>query len=102
MLLPLLFAAQSLQAQNISTVAGNGADSYSGDGGPATTAQISSPYGLAVDGSSNIYFSDVNNNRIRKINASGIMSNFAGDGVYNYSGDGGPAALLRKCRIRLM
>ena len=52
---------------NISTVAGTGTPGYNGDGCRATTAQLSSPYGVAVDGSGNVYIADGNNNRIRKI-----------------------------------
>ena len=76
----------------ISTIAGTGTQGYSGDDGPATSAQISAPYGIAVDTSGNVYFSDENNNRIRKVTASsGVISTIAGTGVQGYSGDGGPA-----------
>jgi sugar lactone lactonase YvrE len=76
----------------ISTVAGNGAMGYSGDGGPATSASLFAPVGVAVDGAGNIYISDMSNNRIRKVTAStGIISTVAGNGTFGYSGDGGPA-----------
>ena len=74
----------------ISTVAGNGTRGYSGDGGPATIAELYMPTGVAVDVAGNIYFAD--NQRIRKVTAStGIITTVAGSGVQGYSGDGGPA-----------
>ena len=75
----------------ISTFAGNGSRGYSGDGGPATTAQISDPTGVAVDPAGNVYFTDYHNNRIRKVTAAGIISTVGGNGSYEYAGDGGPA-----------
>ena len=75
----------------ISTVAGTGTRGYSGDGGPATIAELYMPTGVAVDVTGNIYFAD--NQRIRKVTAStGIITTVAGSGVQGYSGDGGPAA----------
>src|SRR5690606_17685323 len=55
----------------VSTIAGNGTGSFSGDGGPATSATLNSPAGLAIDSDGNIYFADVENQRIRKIEGSG-------------------------------
>jgi YVTN family beta-propeller protein len=76
----------------ITTVAGTGVQGYSGDNGPATSAQLHYPYGVAVDASGNIYIADGSNHRIRKLNAStGIISTVAGTGVGGYSGDNGPA-----------
>jgi hypothetical protein len=76
----------------ISTVAGNGTAGYSGDGGPATSAEMNSPYDVAVDTSGNIYISDGGNYRIRKVTAStGIITTVVGTGAWGYSGDGGPA-----------
>jgi len=76
----------------ISTVAGNGARGYSGDGGKATSAKLSSPFGVAIDSSGNIYIADVGNYRIRKVTVStGFISTVAGNGTQGYSGDGGPA-----------
>ena len=75
----------------ISTVAGDGTRGYGGDGGPATAAQLSSPYGVALDGAGNLYIADTRNDRIRKVDASGAISTVAGDGTQGYSGDGGPA-----------
>ncbi len=75
----------------ISTFAGNGVRSYSGDGGPATAAELSYPYQIFIDTVGNILFADEGNNRIRKIDSLGIISTIAGNGIYGYSGDGGPA-----------
>ncbi len=75
----------------ISTIVGNGAGGYSGDGGPATAATIDYPRGIAFDNFGNFYIADWNNKVIRKINSSGIISTIAGTGTAGYSGDGGPA-----------
>jgi pimeloyl-ACP methyl ester carboxylesterase len=76
----------------INTVAGDGAGGYSGDGGPATSAELNSPWNVAVDAADNIYISDVSNQRTRKVTAStGKISTVAGDGTSGYSGDGGAA-----------
>jgi sugar lactone lactonase YvrE len=80
-----------VNAQIISTVAGNGTLGFSGDGGVATSAELN-PFGVATDASGNIYIADKNNNRIRKVNISnGIISTFAGNGTAGFSGDGGAA-----------
>ncbi len=75
----------------ITTVAGNGSSGYSGDGGAATAASLHRPTGLVVDNTGNIYISDCYNNVVRKINTSGIITTFAGNGTNGYAGDGGPA-----------
>jgi sugar lactone lactonase YvrE len=75
----------------ITTVAGNGAVGFSGDGGPATSASLSYPAGMAVDASGNLYIADAGNNRIRRVSPDGIISTVAGNGVAGFSGDGGPA-----------
>jgi uncharacterized repeat protein (TIGR01451 family) len=74
----------------ITTIAGTGTEGYSGDNGPAVSAQLSGPSGVAVDSSGNIYISDGNNNRIRKIVA-GTITTIAGNGNYGYSGDNAAA-----------
>lgn len=75
----------------ITTVAGNGTATYSGDGGPAISAGIKSPHGVAVDGMGNLYIAEYGSNRIRKVNTSGLISTIAGTGIGNFSGDGGLA-----------
>ena len=75
----------------ITTVAGNGTDGYSGDGGQAVFASLSTPQGAAVDAANNIYISEAGNQRIRKVDAYGYISTFAGNGTAGYAGDGGPA-----------
>ncbi len=76
----------------ISTVAGNGIPGYSGDGGPATDASIHFTFGIAFDAAGNMYLGDGNNNCIRKVSPSGIITTFAGTGIAGYGGDGGPAS----------
>jgi hypothetical protein len=75
----------------ISTVAGNGSFGYSGDGGPATKAQISSPTGIAVDAAGNLYLLDSNNMVLRQVTPMGTIFTVAGNGTAGYSGDGLPA-----------
>ncbi len=75
----------------VSTVAGTGTIGYSGDGGPATAAEIGNPNRLLFDPSGNLYVSDHIKAVIRKINTSGIISTFAGTGIAGFSGDGAQA-----------
>jgi len=75
----------------ITTVAGNGLAGFSGDGGPATSAQINRPAGVAVDSQGNLYIADNENYRVRKVDTAGTISTFAGTGIRGTSGDGGPA-----------
>ncbi len=75
----------------ISTIVGNGSPGFSGDGGPATAAQINQAWGIAADTAGNLYIADQYNHRIRKINTSGIISTIAGTGIAGFSGDGGQA-----------
>jgi Secretion system C-terminal sorting domain len=81
----------------ITTIAGNGTAGYSGDGGPATAAKLNWPCAVAVDNWGCIYIGDFENNRVRKINTSGIITTFAGNGTSGYSGDGGPATAAEIC-----
>ena len=78
-------------AGTISTVAGNGTGGFSGDGGPATSAELSAPFGVAVDGVGNLFIADTTNSRIRKVTSAGTISTVAGNGTFGFSGDGGPA-----------
>jgi len=75
----------------ITTVAGNGTPGYSGDGGPATNAELSLPLGVAVDASGNLFIADYNDSVIREVGTNGIISTVAGNGTNGYSGDGGAA-----------
>jgi uncharacterized protein (TIGR03437 family) len=75
----------------ITTVAGNGSQGFSGDGGPAISAELSAPWGVTVDASGNLFIADANNERIREVLASGIIKTVAGNGSQGFSGDGGPA-----------
>ena len=75
----------------ITTVAGNGSEGYSGDGGAATNAEFFFANGVAVDAYGNLYIADSSNNRIRRVDTNGIITTVAGNGNAGYSGDGGPA-----------
>ena len=78
----------------ITTVAGDGTDGFSGDGGPATIAEISSSFwgGLAVDSAGNLFIADTGNQRVRRVDAiTGVITTVAGTGTRGFSGDGGPA-----------
>jgi uncharacterized protein (TIGR03437 family) len=76
----------------ISTLAGNGTPGFSGDGGPAVNAQFATIDGIAADSSGNVYITDRNNNRVRKVDPSGTINTFAGTGTFGFTGDGGAAA----------
>jgi sugar lactone lactonase YvrE len=79
------------ESGEIVTIAGTGTAGYSGDKGPALSASLSSPSGVAVDASGNVYIADTGNGVIRKIDASGEITTVAGNGTVGYSGDKGPA-----------
>jgi sugar lactone lactonase YvrE len=82
---------RKVAAGNIATVAGNGTASYGGDGGPATSAELNYPTGVAVDSSGDLYIADYVNSRVRMVNATGTITTVAGTGTAGFSGDGGPA-----------
>ena len=75
----------------ITTIAGTGAQDFTGDGGPAVQAALNSPSGLAVDAQGNVYIGDSQNERVRKVTVDGNIHTVAGNGLFRYSGDGGPA-----------
>jgi sugar lactone lactonase YvrE len=75
----------------ITTVAGTGEQGFAGDGGPAASALLDGPTGIAVDAAGSLYIADTHNNRIRKVSA-GTITTIAGTGVAGFSGDGGAAS----------
>jgi hypothetical protein len=75
----------------VTTIGGGTSLGYDGDNGPATDAKMEGPAGIAVDVMGNVYFSDVGNNCVRKINTAGIITTVAGNGTIGFSGDNGPA-----------
>ena len=75
----------------INTVAGTGEAGYNGDNIKAEDSKLNHPSGVVVDKKGNIYIGDYRNDRIRKVSSDGIISTFAGTGIYGYSGDNGPA-----------
>jgi hypothetical protein len=97
------FYGRAMTAGDIYTVAGDGTSGFSGDGGPATAAELSYPDGLAVDGAGNLVIADQFNDRVRVVAdaagtfygramTAGDIYTVAGDGTSGFSGDGGPAA----------
>jgi uncharacterized protein (TIGR03437 family) len=79
----------------VRTVAGKGTPGFSGDGGPATAAELNGPSDIAIDAAGTLYIADRNNNRIRAVSAAGVIRTIAGDGTPGSEGDGGPAARAR-------
>src|ERR1700681_1086720 len=75
----------------ITTVAGKGKQRFGGGGGPATSAELNDPAGVAVDSAGNLYIADTKNHRVRKVGATGVITTVVGNGVSGSSGDGGPA-----------
>jgi trimeric autotransporter adhesin len=76
----------------VTTVAGTGRAGFSGDNGPATSAELSAPEGLALDQQGNLYIADAGNNRVRKVTPDGVLTTMAGNGNAGSAGDGGRAA----------
>jgi uncharacterized protein (TIGR03437 family) len=88
----ILKVAPSGSITKTTTVAGNSVVGFTGDGGPATSAELSYPAGVAVDAAGNIFLADTNNQRIRMVSAAtGIITTVAGNGRSGYTGDGGPS-----------
>jgi len=75
----------------ITTIAGNGNKSFAGDGNKAIEAALNMPYSVAVNSKGAIYIADAGNNRVRKINTEGDIFTIAGDGQFDFKGDGGLA-----------
>lgn len=80
-----------LKSGQLTTVAGNGQKGYSGDGGPATEASLNEPYEVRFDAQGNLYFVEMQNHLVRKVDRQGRISTIAGTGKPGYGGDGGPA-----------
>ena len=88
-----------LKTQQLTTVAGNGTAGYSGDGGPATSAQLHEPYEVRFDRQGNMFFVEMKNHLVRRVDArTGKISTVAGSGTAGYSGDGGLAV---KAQLRV-
>jgi sugar lactone lactonase YvrE len=87
----IIVAGVSVQPGNSALLAGNGTPGYSGDGIPATQAELNQPTDVLVDSVGNLYIADSVNGRIREVSASGTISTIAGNGQAGSSGDGGPA-----------
>ncbi len=79
----------------ISLFAGTGTAGFSGDGGPATGANLRQPMGIALDSAGNLYIAEYYNARVRKVSASGVITTFAGTGASGMGGDGGPATAAK-------
>lgn len=75
----------------IHTIAGTGEPGYSGDGGPATQAQLNTPSDVAIGPDGSVFVADTMNSVVRRIRPDGIIETFAGNGTQGFSGDGGPA-----------
>src|SRR5262249_21240906 len=100
------FYGRAVQAGDIYAVAGNGANGFSGDGGPATGARLYSPNDVTVDPGGNLLIADASNNQVRVVTATsgtfykvamtaGDIYTVAGNGAKEFSGDGGPATSAR-------
>ena len=82
----------SLPAKSVRTIAGTGVAGFSGDGGPGEKGQIANPYGLVIGPDGALYFCEIDNHRVRRLDLkTNQLSTVAGTGKKGYSGDGGPA-----------
>jgi streptogramin lyase len=85
-----------MRSGELTTVAGNGTKGYSGDGGPATKAQLNEPYEVRFDRAGNMLFVEMQNQLVRKVDAkTGTISTIAGNGTKGYGGDNGPATVAQ-------
>lgn len=91
---------RKITGTTITTVAGDGEQFFSGDGAAATAAGLDSPNGVAVDAAGNIYIGDTHNQRVRVVNASGMISTLAGNASKSFAGDGGIATSASLARPR--
>src|SRR5690348_15043708 len=90
--LVLFTAAVAAYGQKLVTLAGTGVAGFSGDGGPGAHAQVNNPYGLTIGPDGALYFCEIGNHRVRRLDLkSGLISTAAGSGQKGYAGDGGPA-----------
>ncbi|HEV8148435.1 MAG TPA: SMP-30/gluconolactonase/LRE family protein [Bryobacteraceae bacterium] len=88
----LAILTSNVFGQNTVTLAGTGTAGFSGDGGPGVIAQINNPYGLAIGPDGALYFCEIGNHRVRRLDLkTGLISTAAGSGRKGYAGDGGPA-----------
>src|SRR5580765_883932 len=88
----LILIVASAFAQSFTPIAGTGVAGFSGDGGLALEAQINNPYGLVVGPDGALYFCEIGNHRVRRLDLkTHTISTVAGSGQKGYSGDGGPA-----------
>lgn len=91
-----LLLTTPLVAGDVVTVAGDGHEGYSGDGGPAADAQVGGPFGVCVGPDGALYVCEIANHVIRRVdNKTGVITTVAGSGRKGYSGDGGPATEAR-------
>src|ERR1051325_6953276 len=85
----LLIALAPDPAPTITSPVGTGKKGFAGDGGPAEKAELDQPFDVAFDKAGNLYFSDTNNHRVRKVDAkTGLISTVAGNGKKGFAGDG--------------
>jgi streptogramin lyase len=80
-----------ISAATVTTFAGTGVKGYSGDGGPATKAQLNNVFAVARGPDGYLYLCDMDNARVRRVGTNGVIETFAGSGVKGHGGDGGPA-----------
>ncbi|MGD1095611.1 MAG: hypothetical protein ABSB35_26900 [Bryobacteraceae bacterium] len=85
------YRIRKISGTTISTIAGNGLYSYSGDGGLAATSEMNAPHAVAVDAKGNVYVADTNNDGVRAITPQGLIYTLAGDSAPGYGGDNGPS-----------